>query len=641
MYDKIEVGKILSTFIPYVFSKNNYNGLKMAAATAIDLTVSAINVAAPMVIANNLNTYSKDQPISSYWPSMLSVSAITLAQLLPKVSKLITNDVRTNVQKELAAAMIEKAYDLELDLHLTTRTGDFMQALSKNYTSVDRMIPSVFNEAFPVILEALACAALLSFFYGEIGYIEFVILINFLLFTAIGENLAHAARVESTNQSTKSFGDILETVQNYQNAKLFGNSRYELDKVSLSLLDSEKAFNKTYVKEDVTAILLSAINGIGFVGSLIFTALRPPHGSFNLKDFAVIAYYLTRFNANLTTLPGSISTINTALIDSQKLVNFLSRESTVSDIPNAKILQLNNPPFIEFKNVSFSYGNKIILDNVSFTIPPGKKISVVGATGVGKSTLINLLLRFYPLDSGKILINGHDITALTAESIRSYMAVVSQGASLFNDTIAANIHYGDLSSQDYEVVQAAQLAELIKENTSRLQDPVGQKGGLLSGGEIQRTGIARALLKQSPVFLLDEPTSALDAKTEREVQGLLDSLTQNASTLLITHRLHTTYNSDCILYLHEGKIVEAGNFDELMNKKGYFYTQLNVLCEEMGINISSIKPIPKQAKLSKARDNFWNSRNKNKILIEDTQSLDIQNTDSDSSDSRIYSDFNV
>jgi ATP-binding cassette subfamily B protein len=318
---------------------------------------------------------------------------------------------------------------------------------------------------------------------------------------------------------------------------------------------------------------------------------------------------MTRFNAILNTLSPAISSFHTALTDAQKVVAFISKVSKMTDPDDAVVLTLMHPPLIEFRDVSFSYKNKIILNKVNFSIQPGQKLAIVGATGAGKSTILNLLLRFYIPDSGQIFINDCDIATLSAESLRQHIAVVAQSSTLFNHTVAENIRYGYLTACDEDVRKAAELAKL---DINKLPEIAGQGGGKLSGGERQRTTIARAVLKGGPIFLLDEPTSALDPETERDVQETLDDLTIEATTIVVTHRLNTIINAHHILYLKDGVIAEQGTFSELIAKKGLFYNQFRVQCQELGMDADHVQPTrrtnPTSMSFARNGQNFWRSR---------------------------------
>ena len=609
----------------FVFTLKNYNLIKIVIATILELIATAINIVIPLILLEKFR--SKEEQEDHVALVAGSAGALISAQILPKISKFIVDRVRTNLQKTLTDTMVDKAYQLELDTHLTTRTGDFAQALSKNYSSIDKILPSLFSEIFPITIETLSGAIVLSVRYGAVGGFELGIFALFLATAICGEKITEITRREGVRQSYQTYGVVIEAIQNYAIAKQFGNSEHEIIKSRRSLDQSEEKFNETFYKENRSAIILSIINGFGLAGSLAYVALTASRENIQLFDFALIGYYLMRFNANLMILPGSINTFNTALVDAEKLVGFLNRPSKVVDAPNARFLDMTSPPRIEFRNVTFSYQQKKVLQNVSFVIEAGKKVSIVGPTNSGKSTIIKLLFRFYQPDSGEILINGVNLNEYQMGSIRSYMAIVAQDSPVFNDTIAANIRYGDLNAVDDEVKKSAELAELINEsNVEKLQARAGIGGGMLSGGEKQRTTIARALLREAFVFLLDEPTSALDSNTEKEVQSLLDSLTLRGTTLLVTHRLNTTYNSHQILYLENGRIAESGTFYELRaHRDGKFNGQFETFCREVGIDPNSVAPAPIRHDKSVALQAFWQQRQRRTAPIPNIQDHEVSN----------------
>lgn len=282
------------------------------------------------------------------------------------------------------------------------------------------------------------------------------------------------------------------------------------------------------------------------------------------------------------------------LLDTRLISNFFDTKSSIAEPVNSKYIGMKSAPRITFENVSFSYGeNKPSLSNISFTVEPKQKVAIMGSTGSGKSTLLKLLQRFYNF-SGKISLDGNDITAISTEDLRSSISVVSQETGLMEGTILSNINYGDLKAQEGDILSAAKHAGL-KFEKQRFFGSVQQQGSNFSGGEKQRIAIARALLKKGAhIFLLDEPTSALDHETSREVLKTLDQLTGFATTLIVTHDPNVAVNADRIVYFEHGKIVETGTYKELMDLKGSFYKQVLVQCDKLGVSVEDIKPLNKR-----------------------------------------------
>ena len=283
----------------------------------------------------------------------------------------------------------------------------------------------------------------------------------------------------------------------------------------------------------------------------------------------------------MDTYATDVSTLRTAVFEYSKFEEFLNRKSGIIDAKDAGEAPTAEKPTIEFRNVSFSYGGRQILDDVSFVVKSGETLGLVGSSGCGKSTCLKLLLRFYSPDSGQILINGVDIATVTGASLRKLFSVVSQSAQLTNGTIRDEIAYGRRDATDEDIREAAGLAELdISHPDLQLDKSVGEGGGRLSGGQQQRVNLARAMLKRGTIYLLDEPTTGLDNAVARSLQKTLDKLAENATTICITHHLGDLKTSDDVIYLDAGHIVEYGSFEELMKAKGTFYQQVNARGDE-------------------------------------------------------------
>lgn len=598
--------------------KQPKNFLKIAGGLTIDLATTTINIIAPVVIVDSIadkdsssdNDSSEEETTSSQTTLILAMSFMFAAQSLPRLRNMLINSVRANVQKELTYSMVEATYQNELDQQVSARTGEFSQALAKNYTSIDLGITAFFGEIIPSTLEILSTSAFLTVRFGALGLTPAGFLVLYGLTSFSEERRTQLVRQECLEESFKGYGAVIQAVENYQLAYIFDNVNHELDKINQDLVRSEKKFKEKHHKEDCNSLILSVINGVGFIGSIAIFYFFPPNGELDAQQFALFAYFLTRFNTQLDSLPNSLTNFSTALTDGKMIAKHLEKKPSNKELDHARPLNAYGALRIQFNNVSFAYNDRQILDNISFEASPGQKIAIAGPSGCGKTTLARLLLKFYAPSNGEIRVNNEDIMNWTGESLRKHLAVVSQEASIFPGTIEDNIHYGDLTANQDDVSFVATRSKLLNEDSlNRLNEPVGQQGARLSGGEKQRLAIARALLKGGNAFILDEPTSALDAKTEKEVQSLLDRITDYTTTLLVTHRLSTVINADYILYMEQGKIIEQGNFKELIAHRGKFFNQLQVQCQELGTNVDQIKPETQRKKGDLEMLSFWNRRN--------------------------------
>jgi ATP-binding cassette subfamily B protein len=296
-------------------------------------------------------------------------------------------------------------------------------------------------------------------------------------------------------------------------------------------------------------------------------------GDITLGDFTMINAYLLQLFIPLGALGFVYREIRQALVNVERLFALLGDKPGIEDATDAKTLSVTSGE-VAFEQVHFAYrSDRPILKDVSFSIPAGHKIAVVGASGAGKSTLARLLFRFYDVNQGRITVDGQDIRTVSQDSLRSAIGVVPQDTVLFNDTLYSNLAYGWPEASEEAVYQAARMANLedfILSLPEGYQTQVGERGLKLSGGEKQRVAIARVILKNPPILILDEATSSLDSLSEQAILGALKQVSERRTSLVIAHRLSTTRDADTILVLDEGCIVESGNHDELLNRQGHY-----------------------------------------------------------------------
>jgi ATP-binding cassette subfamily B protein len=367
---------------------------------------------------------------------------------------------------------------------------------------------------------------------------------------------------------------IIDSLINYETVKYFGNEKHEYNRLDLSLKKYEIAANSSRYSLSFLNISQTIIIMIGIIVMLTMSVFEIRNGTISIGAFIVINAYMLQLYQPLNFLGSVYREIKQSLIDMENMFTLLDEKVESSELKK-NCLILDSKMSITFNNVSFFYdAERKILKDISFNVPDGKKTSIVGETGAGKSTISRLLFNFYKPSSGKILINNQDSSKISEKSLREIIGVVPQDTVLFNDSIYYNIKYGNPNAKKEEIMQAsknANIHDFIMSLPHKYNTIVGERGLKLSGGEKQRVSIARTLLKNPKILFFDEATSALDLNTEKEIQKNLKNISKNKTTLTITHRLSTIINSDNIIFLDKGKILEEGNHKELLSKKGKYF----------------------------------------------------------------------
>jgi ABC-type transport system involved in Fe-S cluster assembly fused permease/ATPase subunit len=366
---------------------------------------------------------------------------------------------------------------------------------------------------------------------------------------------------------------MIDSLLNFETVKYFNNEVYESIRLDKSLKDYELAANQSRHSLSLLNIAQTFIIMLGITIMLVMSAYDIKNGNISIGGFVVINAYMLQLYQPLNFLGSVYREIRQALTDMENMFSLLDvSPSSKSNLVN---LSHSNLAEIRFENVSFDYDiRRTIINNITFKVPNGKKVAIVGPTGAGKSTISRLLFKFYNPKKGNIYVNDTNINKISQDSLRKIIGVVPQDTVLFNDTIYYNIAYGNTDSTKEEVISAAKNADIhnfIKILPDGYETIVGERGLKLSGGEKQRVAIARTILKNPKIFFFDEATSALDTSTEKEIQKNLEKISKNKTTLVIAHRLSTAAGADNIIVLDKGVIIEEGNHNALIKKKGKYF----------------------------------------------------------------------
>ena len=580
----MEDKKYIKTFkllLPYLWPKKR-NDLRTRVSFAVVALVLAkiASVSTPLVLGeavNSLTELSAGINLFMLVPVALIVGygvARIISFTFVAIRDALFSKVSQHSIRQISLNMFKHLHNLSLQFHLNRQTGALAKYIDRGTKGIDFLLRYVLFNVVPTFFEIFLVSGILFYLYGP--WYAVVTLTTIGLYSYLTFQITEWRNVfrKKMNQADNNISTkMIDSLLNFETVKYFNNEAYEFNRLDKSLEDYELAANQSRHSLSLLNIAQTFIIMLGITIMLVMSAFGIKNGDIDVGGFVVINAYMLQLYQPLNFLGSVYREIRQALTDMENMFSLLEvsqvSKDDLEDMPQSNVAE------IRFDKVSFDYDiRRTIIKNISFTVPNGKKVAIVGPTGAGKSTISRLLFKFYEPKEGGVYINNININKISQESLRKMIGVVPQDTVLFNDTIYYNIAYGNTDASKEEVIIAAKNAD-IHNFISTLPDGyetiVGERGLKLSGGEKQRVAIARTILKNPKIFFFDEATSALDSSTEKEIQKNLESVSKDKTTLIIAHRLSTAANADNIIVLDKGIIIEQGTHKSLLLEKGKYF----------------------------------------------------------------------
>ena len=571
----------LQRLLPYLWQYK----VRVVLALAFMVAAKMANVSVPLLLkqlvdAMTIKPGSVEALLVVPLGLLLAYGLLRLStSVFTELRELVFAKATEGATRSIALQVFGHLHALSLRFHLERQTGGMTRDIERGTRGVQSLISYSLYSIIPTLIEVAMVLALLGTQF-DMGYvwITLVALVLYVTFTVVVTEWRTKFRRQMNELESTSQSRAIDSLLNYETVKYFNNEAFEARRYDEAL----EKLRRARIKSQTTLSMLNAGQQVVIAVALVLMLYRATQGvvrgELTLGDLVMVNAFMIQLYIPLGFLGVLYREIKQSLTDLDKMFVLLEKEREVADEPGAQPLALAGPPAVRFENVRFSYEPaREILHGISFEIPPGKTVAVVGPSGSGKSTLARLLYRFYDVsnaeEGGRITLDGQDIKAVTQSSLRQAIGIVPQDTVLFNDTIEYNILYGRPDAGHEAAVQAAQAAHIhsfIERLPLGYRTMVGERGLKLSGGEKQRVAIARTLLKNPPIVIFDEATSALDSANERAIQAELKSAARNKTTLVIAHRLSTVVDAHEILVLVNGEIVERGAHADLVARDGVY-----------------------------------------------------------------------
>jgi len=564
--------RVLGTLLPYLLEYR----WRVLAALVLLTCAKLANVAVPLVMKEVVDGLNPALAVLAVPAALLAAYGLLRfsTTMFAELRDVLFVRVTQRAIRRVALGVFRHLHALSLRFHLERQTGGMTRDIERGTRGISTLLSYLIFSILPVILEfALVAAVLLAKFDWRFAAITFGAVAVYIGFTFLVSEWRIAIRKRANELDSSANTRAVDSLLNYETVKYFGNEEFEAARYDESLRRYESAATTSEASLGLLNIGQSLVIAVAVTALMVLAAEGVATQKLTLGDLVLVNALLIQLYIPLNALGMVYREIKQSLADMDRMFRLLGENLEVEDAPGAAALGPGTAT-VAFRNVDFSYEPaRRILEQVSFSIPAGERVAVVGHSGSGKSTLARLLYRFYDVGGGAILVNGTDIRELAQKSLRAAIGIVPQDTVLFNDTILYNIQYGRPDASPGEVVEAARAAHIhdfIESLPLKYQSTVGERGLKLSGGEKQRVAIARAILKDPAILIFDEATSALDSTAEKAIQAELERISRGRTTLVIAHRLSTVMDADQILVLEHGRIIERGTHGELLAANGEY-----------------------------------------------------------------------
>ncbi len=557
---------------------------RVLAALAFMVGAKMANVSVPLLLKELIDTMNPKGGTGGLSANALLVVPVALlfaygclrlsTTLFAELRELIFAKATEGASRTISLQVFRHLHGLSLRFHLERQTGGLTRDIERGTRAVNSLISYSLYSIIPTLIEVAMVLTLLAVKFDVwFAWITLIALVFYIGFTVLVTEWRTQFRKQMNELDSKAHSRAIDSLLNFETVKYFNNEEFEARRYDENL----ERYRVASLKSQRTLSLLNTgqqlIIATGLIAMLWRATQGVVDGRMTLGDLVMVNAFMIQLYIPLGFLGVLYREIKQSLTDLDKMFTLMEREREIADVPGAQALVLTGAQ-VAFSHVNFAYDPaRPILKDISFEIPAGKTVAVVGPSGSGKSTLARLLFRFYDVQSGQILIDGQDIKQVTQASVRQAIGIVPQDTVLFNDTVAYNIAYGQPGASQAQVEEAARAAHIhsfISATPKGYDTMVGERGLKLSGGEKQRVAIARTLLKNPPILIFDEATSALDSANERAIQAELQSVAQNKTTLVIAHRLSTVVEAHEILVMDAGRILERGTHAELLALGGRY-----------------------------------------------------------------------